>query len=101
MKGPVLIHVKTQKGRGYGAAENKPQEFHSISPFEIETGEVRAKNGPTYSDVFGRRLVELAAMEPKLVAITAAMPLQDRAGQLSKAYPDRFFDVGIAERRTR
>lgn len=97
MKGPVLIHVKTQKGRGYGAAENKPQEFHSISPFEIETGEVRANNGPTYSDVFGRRLVELAAMEPKLVAITAAMPLGTGLDNFSKAYPDRFFDVGIAE----
>ena len=61
MKGPVLIHVKTQKGRGYGAAENKPHEFHSISPFEVETGEVKVSNGPAYSDIFGQRLAELAS----------------------------------------
>ena len=97
MKGPVLIHVKTQKGKGYVAAENKPQEFHSISPFEIETGEVKVNNGPSYSDIFGQRLVELASVEPRLVAITAAMPLGTGLEKFSRIYPDRFFDVGIAE----
>ena len=97
MKGPVLIHVKTQKGRGYGAAENKPHEFHSISPFEVETGEVKVSNGPAYSDIFGQRLAELASIEPRLVAITTAMPLGTGLDKFSKMYPDRFFDVGIAE----
>ncbi len=97
MKGPVFIHVMTQKGKGYSFAENKPQEFHGISPFEIETGEVKANNGPTYSDIFGERLAVLAETDPKLVAITAAMPLGTGLDKFSKLYPERFFDVGIAE----
>ncbi len=97
MKGPVLIHVLTQKGKGYQFAENKPQQFHGISPFEIETGEVKVSNGPTYSDVFGERIAELAATEPKLAAITAAMPLGTGLDKFSHMYPQRFFDVGIAE----
>ena len=55
LKGPVFIHVCTQKGKGYSFAEEKPHEFHGISPFEIETGEVKVNNGPTYSDVFGKK----------------------------------------------
>jgi 1-deoxy-D-xylulose-5-phosphate synthase len=97
MKGPVLIHVLTQKGKGYQFAESKPQQFHGISPFEIETGEVKVNNGPTYSDVFGERITELAAKEPRLAAITAAMPLGTGLEKFSKKYPQRFFDVGIAE----
>ena len=97
MKGPVLIHVKTQKGKGYGAAENKPAEFHNISPFEIETGEVKVSNGPAFSDIFGQRIVELASREPRLVAITAAMPHGTGLDWFSQLYPERFFDVGIAE----
>jgi 1-deoxy-D-xylulose-5-phosphate synthase len=97
MRGPVLIHIMTQKGKGYGVAENKPQEFHSISPFEIETGEVKINNSPSYSDIFGQRLAELAAIDPGLVAITAAMPLGTGLDKFSQLYPDRFFDVGIAE----
>jgi len=97
MKGPVLIHVMTQKGKGYSFAESKPQEFHGISPFEIETGEVKSNSGPTYSDVFGDRISQLAAKDPKLVAITAAMPLGTGLDKFSRMYPDRFFDVGIAE----
>jgi len=97
MKGPVLIHVMTQKGKGYSFAENKPQEFHGVSPFEIETGEVKTNSGPTYSDVFGERIVQLASKDPKVVAITAAMPLGTGLDRFSKVYPERFFDVGIAE----
>lgn len=97
MKGPVLIHVLTQKGKGYQFAESKPQQFHGISPFEIETGEVKINNGPSYSDVFGRKITELAASDPQLVAITAAMPLGTGLEEFSKKYPQRFFDVGIAE----
>lgn len=97
LKGPVLIHVLTQKGKGYRFAENKPSEFHGISPFEIETGEVKINNGPTYSDIFGEKMVNLAAVEPRLVAITAAMPLGTGLEEFSKRYPERFFDVGIAE----
>lgn len=97
LKGPVLIHVLTQKGKGYRFAESKPQDFHGISPFEIETGEVKVNNGPTYSDIFGEKMVSLAEKDPKLAAITAAMPLGTGLGQFSKKYPERFFDVGIAE----
>lgn len=97
VKGPVLIHVCTQKGRGYRFAENKAQEFHSISPFEIETGELKTNNGPTFSDVFGKKMISLALTEPKLAAVTAAMPLGTGLNEFSKLYPERFFDVGIAE----
>lgn len=97
VKGPVLIHVCTQKGRGYRFAENRPQEFHSISPYEIETGEVKTNNGPSFSDVFGKKMVSLALAEPKMAAITAAMPLGTGLDEFSKLYPERFFDVGIAE----
>lgn len=97
LKGPVLIHVLTQKGKGYSFAEDKPQEFHGISPFEIETGEVKVNNGPSYSDVFGKKMIAMAENEPKLAAITAAMPIGTGLEGFSKRYPERFFDVGIAE----
>lgn len=97
LKGPIFIHVRTQKGKGYRFAENKPQDFHGISPFEIETGEVKINKGPTYSDIFGGKMVSLALKEPGLVAITAAMPLGTGLDEYSKLFPDRFFDVGIAE----
>lgn len=97
LKGPVLIHVCTQKGRGYSFAEEKPQDFHGISPFEIETGEVLINNGPTYSDIFGAKMAGLAEKDPRIAAITAAMPLGTGLGEFSKKFPERFFDVGIAE----
>ncbi|NJD01369.1 MAG: 1-deoxy-D-xylulose-5-phosphate synthase [Ruminiclostridium sp.] len=97
LRGPVLIHICTQKGKGYSFAEEKPDEFHGISPFEIETGEVKINNGPTYSDIFGSTMIRLAESEPRLVAITAAMPHGTGLNEFSKKYPDRFFDVGIAE----
>ena len=97
LKGPVLIHVRTQKGKGYSFAEKKPQLFHGVSPFEIETGEVKANNGLTFSDVFGKKMVEMAATETGLAAVTAAMPMGTGLDEFSKKYPERFFDVGIAE----
>lgn len=97
LKGPVLIHVCTQKGKGYSFAEEKPHEFHGISPFEIETGEVKINNGPSYSDFFGKTMIKLAQTEPKLAAITAAMPHGTGLDEFSRKFPERFFDVGIAE----
>ncbi len=97
LKGPVLIHVMTQKGKGYSYAEDKPQDFHGVAPFEIETGEVKVNNGASYSDVFGKKMMEMAEREPKLTAVTAAMTAGTGLDGFSKLYPGRFFDVGIAE----
>lgn len=97
LKGPVLIHVRTQKGKGYMYAEENPQDFHGISPFEIETGELKINNGPSFSDIFGEKMIKLAQNDPGVAAITAAMPLGTGLDEFSKKYPDRFFDVGIAE----
>ncbi len=97
VKGPVFIHVVTQKGKGYSHAERQPQKFHGISPFDVETGEITVNNGGSYSDCFGQEMVKLAEADPRVVAITAAMP--DGTGLLpfSRKFPNRFFDVGIAE----
>ena len=93
---PVLIHVLTKKGKGYLPAEQNPAKFHGIGPFEKETGEV-LKKGKGYSNVFGDTLIDLAKKNKKIVAITAAM--RDGVGltKFSLKYPNRFFDVGIAE----
>lgn len=96
-KGPVLVHIHTQKGKGYKFAENKPQFFHGISPFDIETGELKVNNGATYSDIFGKKMIELANKNDNLVAITAAMPLGTGLEGFSREFRDRLFDVGIAE----
>jgi len=97
LKGPVFLHVCTQKGRGYSFAEEKPQVFHGISPFEVETGELISKSGKAYSNIFGEKLLELADNNEKIVAITAAMPNATGLEPFAKKYPTRFFDVGIAE----
>ena len=97
IKGPVFLHVCTQKGKGYSFAEEKPQVFHGITPFEIETGEIISKVGKSFSAVFGEKLLELADRDNKIVAITAAMPNATGLDAFSKKYPGRFFDVGIAE----
>ncbi len=93
---PVLIHVLTKKGKGYLPAEQNPAKFHGIGPFDKETGEV-LKKGKGYSNVFGDTLIDLAKKNKKIVAITAAM--RDGVGltKFSLKYPNRFFDVGIAE----
>jgi 1-deoxy-D-xylulose-5-phosphate synthase len=96
---PVLLHVKTIKGKGYVPAEEAPDRFHGTSPFTIATGECApAKEGPpTYTEVFGRTLVSLAERDERIVGITAAMAAGTGLDYLEQAMPHRFFDVGIAE----
>jgi 1-deoxy-D-xylulose-5-phosphate synthase len=99
LDGPVLIHVMTTKGKGYPPAAENPAQFHGIGPFDIATGKGPApKAGSTsYTGIFGATMVRLAAEDKKIIAITAAMPDGSGLTSFSKAYPDRFFDVGIAE----
>lgn len=93
---PVLIHVKTKKGKGYKFAEDKPTDFHGVGAFEVETGE-SGKGGDTYSKVFGKSLTDIACRDNKVCAVVAAMPDGTGLNDFSKEFPDRFFDVGIAE----
>ncbi|MDO4295691.1 MAG: 1-deoxy-D-xylulose-5-phosphate synthase [bacterium] len=94
----VLIHVLTKKGKGYEPAEKNPSRFHGVDPFDIESGKSRTeKKAPTYTDVFAKEICRLAEKESKLVAITAAMPDGTGLKRFAKYYPNRFFDVGIAE----
>ncbi len=98
MQGPVLVHVITQKGKGYGPAEQSADKYHGIGPFCVETGSVlKCSSTPTYTGVFGQTLLELARQDPKIVAITAAMPEGTGLKAFAQQYPKRFFDVGIAE----
>ncbi len=97
LKGPILIHICTQKGRGYTYAEEQPHIFHGISPFEIETGEIISNDGSSYSKCFGEKIVKLAKDNKEIVAITAAMPHGTGLELFSKTYSNRLFDVGIAE----
>jgi len=98
IKGPVLIHAITKKGKGYWFAEKYPDKFHGIGPFDIETGEkLKNRKNKTYSQIFGETLVELASDNPDIVAITAAMPLGTGLNEFAEKFPERFFDVGIAE----
>lgn len=94
---PVLIHVTTKKGLGYAPAEQNPSAFHGIGPFDPETGKTLGAPKTTFSDTFGDTMVELAASNPKLCAITAAMPSGTGLMPFMKAFPERTFDVGIAE----
>jgi 1-deoxy-D-xylulose-5-phosphate synthase len=97
--GPVLLHVRTVKGKGYAPAEKSPIAFHGVGPFDPETGAFRKKSGglPTYTKVFGQSLIEMAREMPELFAITAAMPEGTGLSDFSKLFPERFVDVGIAE----
>lgn len=97
--GPVLVHVITKKGKGYKPAEENPDTFHGTGPFEIATGKkITDASAPvTYTKVFGDTVKELAAEDKDIVAITAAMPDGTGLTAFGKQYPDRFFDVGIAE----
>jgi len=99
MTEPVLLHVSTIKGKGYEPAENNPVFFHGVGCFEIETGECPAKKSsvPTYTEVFGNCMVQLAKANRRLVAVTAAMPEGTGLSKFAETFPDRFFDVGIAE----
>ncbi|HIJ94710.1 MAG TPA: 1-deoxy-D-xylulose-5-phosphate synthase [Desulfuromonadales bacterium] len=98
LDGPLLVHVMTTKGKGYKPAEETPAKYHGVGVFDIETGQGAAKPAvKSYTDVFGETLVELAEADPKIVAITAAMPDGTGLNLFAKRFPDRFFDVGIAE----
>ncbi len=97
MNRPVLLHVFTQKGRGYLPAEQNPSQFHGVGKFEPSTGAVRSAAEYSFSKAFGDAMVELAAKNPRLCAITAAMPGGTGLLDFKQAYPERLFDVGIAE----
>ena len=95
---PVLLHVKTVKGKGYTPAELEPDRFHGVGAFDVETGQAVSKSGgANFSSVFGETMCQLAQEKPELVAITAAMQSGTGLSGFAKAYPNRFFDVGIAE----
>lgn len=97
MRCPVVVHVMTQKGRGYGPSEEHPKLFHGIGKFDPVTGEPLKKAVPTFSETFGNTMVELAKDDPKVCAITAAMPGGTGLLEFKQTYPNRLFDVGIAE----
>ncbi|SHH36977.1 1-deoxy-D-xylulose-5-phosphate synthase [Clostridium grantii] len=97
IKGPVLIHALTLKGKGYDHAEENPSTFHGIGPFNLESGKIKEIKKETYSKVFGKTMVDLGKNHENLVAITAAMPDGTGLKEFSQVYKDRFFDVGIAE----
>jgi 1-deoxy-D-xylulose-5-phosphate synthase len=96
---PVLLHVVTQKGKGYAPAEASADKFHGVTRFDVATGQAAPAKpaAPSYTSVFGKTLVKLAEHDPTIVGITAAMPTGTGLDALAKAFPDRCFDVGIAE----
>lgn len=97
--GPVIVHAVTRKGMGYVHAEDRPDTFHGISPFSIETGKVNGSGSGiiSYTEAFGRALVSEAGTDDRIVAITAAMPAGTGLTAFSEEFPERFYDVGIAE----
>jgi 1-deoxy-D-xylulose-5-phosphate synthase len=99
MNGPILVHVITRKGKGYDPAEKDPYKWHGAKPFDKVTGRGTKSGGglPRYQAAFGKGLTELGARDPRVVAITAAMPDGTSTQVFDEAFPDRFFDVGIAE----
>lgn len=99
LTGPILVHVLTQKGKGYGPAEENPVKWHAASPFDKISGAGKKKSAglPRYQKVFGQGLTELGRDDPRIVAITAAMPGGTSTGIFAEAFPHRHFDVGIAE----
>ncbi len=99
LKEPVLLHVTTQKGKGYAPAEKNPVYFHGCGCFDVETGTCidPVNLVPTYTEVFGQALVDLAEKDQRIVAVTAAMPEGTGLAKFAEIFPDRFFDVGIAE----
>jgi len=99
IKGPRLLHVLTQKGRGYEPAEEDPCTYHGVAPFNLKTGLVASgkQSTPTYTQVFGQWLCDMAALDPRLVGITPAMREGSGLVAFSEQYPARYFDVGIAE----
>jgi 1-deoxy-D-xylulose-5-phosphate synthase len=97
-KKAVVVHVITKKGKGYRLAERYPARYHSVDPFDIRTGQsIKEEKSISYTKVFSELMIKLAAEEEKLLAITAAMPFGTGLYEFRKQFPDRFFDVGIAE----
>jgi 1-deoxy-D-xylulose-5-phosphate synthase len=98
-EGPILIHCVTQKGRGYQPARRNPEKFHGAGPFRISTGEPLSKGGgvPSYSAVFGETMAKIGERDDKVIAVTAAMREGTGLGEFAEKFPDRLFDVGIAE----
>ena len=97
MEGPILIHVVTKKGKGYEPAECDAARFHGLGPFDVESGKSVSSKSASYSSVFGEKLCQLAAKNDKIVAITAAMTAGTGLTKFAQKFPDRLFDVGIAE----
>lgn len=99
ISGPVMLHIATVKGKGYGPAEQDALKYHGVSKFDVETGKaIKSAAGlPSYTDVFGKIMIELAERDKRVVAITAAMATGTGLVQYAEKFPDRFFDVGIAE----
>jgi len=97
MKGPVLIHTITEKGRGYEPARQNPDLFHGVGPFDIETGKQFKKSLKTYTEIFGETMLDIARLDEQVVAITAAMTSGTGLSEFARLYPERFFDVGICE----
>jgi 1-deoxy-D-xylulose-5-phosphate synthase len=98
-EGPILVHVVTKKGKGYAPAENSADKYHGVQKFDVITGEQKKSSGgpPAYQNVFGETLAKLAESDPRICAITAAMPSGTGVDKFAAAHPDRAFDVGIAE----
>ncbi|MBE5073946.1 1-deoxy-D-xylulose-5-phosphate synthase [Erythrobacteraceae bacterium E2-1 Yellow Sea] len=98
-EGPILVHVVTKKGKGYAPAENSADKYHGVAKFNVITGEQKKSSGgpPAYQNVFGDTLAKLAESDPRICAITAAMPSGTGVDRFAKAHPDKSFDVGIAE----
>lgn len=97
LKGPLLIHTVTRKGKGYPYAEDDPERFHGISTFELTTGEPTKSGAKTYTDIFGDTIIDLAQKDNAVVAITAAMGLGTGLDKFAGMFPERFYDIGIAE----
>jgi len=97
MRGPVLLHVITKKGKGYTPAEENPVKFHSVGKFDIGIGKTNENRTVSYTKVFSETLIKLAQIDDKIVAVTAAMPEGTGLDRFAKSFPDRYFDVGIAE----
>ena len=98
MNGPVMVHVVTEKGKGYHYAEKSPEVFHGIGPFDLSNGlPLKKKKSLTYTDIFGQTLLQISREKPEIVAITAAMTAGTGLKKFSREFPDRFYDVGIAE----
>lgn len=97
VKGPVLVHVKTRKGKGYGPAEREPEKFHGTDPFHIETGQPLKKKAPSYTQAFSSAMTAIGRENKRVAAVTAAMRDGTGLKDFAVQFPDRFFDVGIAE----